>query len=258
MSSAARRIGAEPPAWISEAIVDIYGVRPGEILDLPLAGRSVPFRIAGVWRDYARSSGAVAVSRVDYVRLTGDADASEASLWLKPGTDPASSQRSVRSVLGGARAVDILTSTELRDRSLRIFDRAFAITYALELLAILIGLAGVSVAASSTALSRRAEFGMLRHIGMTRGQITRMLAVEGVVISALGVLYGLCLGIVLSLVLVFVINRRSFHWSIDFSVPGAELAVLAAVLIGTAALMAVWSGRIATQGSALAAVREDW
>jgi putative ABC transport system permease protein len=128
----------------------------------------------------------------------------------------------------------------------------------LEILAIIIGLAGISVAASSTALSRRAEFGMLRHIGMTRGQVTRMLAVEGLITSTLGVLYGLSLGVLLSLVLVFVINRQSFHWSIDFALPAIDLACLAATLIGAAALTAIWSGRVATQASALSAVREDW
>ena len=78
--------------------------------------------------------------------------------------------RALRSQIARATAesLEIMTSTALRERSLRIFDRAFAITYALEAIAVIIGLTGVSFAASSTALARRAEFGMLRHIGMLR------------------------------------------------------------------------------------------
>ena len=139
-----------------------------------------------------------------------------------------------------------------------VFDRAFAITYALEALAVLIGLAGISVAASYTAITRRAEFGMLRHVGMLRSQIVRMLAAEGVVTALLGTLYGLALGVVLSLILVFVINRQSFNWSIDLSFPYLQLAAFAAALVASAALTSVLSGRAALSNDAIRAVREDW
>jgi len=152
----------------------------------------------------------------------------------------------------------VLTSTAIRDRSLQIFDHAFAITYALEAIAVIIGLTGVSFAASSTALARRSEFGMLRHIGMLRRQVIGMLATEGFLMSAFGVLYGLGLGAVLSLVLVYVVNRQSFNWSIDLAVPVWQLGVLSLTLIAAAALTAVWSGRAATSKAAVQAVREDW
>ena len=151
-----------------------------------------------------------------------------------------------------------MTSTALRERSLRIFDRAFAITYALEAIAVIIGLTGVSFAASSTALARRAEFGMLRHIGMLRRQVVGMLATEGILTSAFGVAYGLVLGTALSLVLVYVINRQSFNWSIDLAIPAWQLAVLSVTLIAAAAVTAVWSGRAAMSQDAVQAVREDW
>ena len=164
----------------------------------------------------------------------------------------------MRRLLPQGEALELISTDELRERSLQLFDRAFAITYALEAIAVLIGLVGISVAASSTALARRAQFGMLRHLGMLRGQMLAMLASEGVVLSTLGVLYGLVLGGVLSLVLVYVINRQSFHWSIDLAVPWGQLALLSLVLIGAAALTALWSGRAAMRQDVIRAVREDW
>jgi putative ABC transport system permease protein len=151
-----------------------------------------------------------------------------------------------------------LTTPALRERSLSIFDRAFAITYALEAIAVIIGLIGVSFAASSTVLARRSEFGMLRYIGMRRGQVLGMLASEGILMSACAVAYGLVLGGVLSLVLVFVVNRQSFNWSIELALPMRQLALLSLTLIAAAALTAVWSGRAATNREAVGAVREDW
>ncbi len=250
------------PAWISEAVADLYGYKLGDTLPLPLAGRVQRFIVAGVWRDYARAFGAVVITRPAYIQATGDADANEGSLWLDGGANASAVEARLRALLArggsGDTSPEILTSTALRERSLRIFDRAFAITYALEAVAVVIGLMGVSFAASSTALARRAEFGMLRHIGMLRKQVIGMLASEGILLSVFGVAYGLILGAVLSLVLVFVVNRQSFNWSIDLAVPGWQLAILSASLIAAAALTAIWSGRAATNQDAVRAVREDW
>jgi putative ABC transport system permease protein len=249
--------GAEP-AWISEALQDLYKLKVGDTIQLPLAGANRRFIVAGVWRDYARAFGAVVISRSSYIEATHDRGATEGSLWLKDHADPLAVEAALRARFTRGDSLEILTTTALRERSLQIFDRAFAITYALEAIAVIIGLTGVSFAASSTALARRAEFGMLRHIGMLRRQIIGMLASEGVLTSVFGVAYGLVLGAVLSLVLVYVINRQSFNWSIDLAVPAWQLAVLSGVLIVAAAVTAVWSGRAAMSVDALRAVREDW
>ena len=250
------------PVWISEQLEDLYGYRPGGSIELTLNGRARRFVVAGVWRDYARASGAVVISRDDYMAATGDRDANEASLWLDPGADPARVAAALRAVLahgvGGDTSPEILSSSALRERSLQIFDRAFAITYALEGIAVIIGLVGVSFAASSTVLARRAEFGMLRHIGMRRRQVLAMLASEGILMSGCAVAYGLALGGVLSLVLVFVVNRQSFNWSIELALPLRQLGLLSVTLIAAAALTAVWSGRAATHRESVGAVREDW
>jgi len=245
-------------AWISEALQDLYGYKMGDALEIPLAGRIQKFHVAGIWRDYARLSGSIVISKRAYTAATGDESANEGSIWLNTGADAATAERMLRRVVGNGDAVEITTSTALHERSLQIFDRAFAITYALEIIAVVIGLTGVSFAASSTALARRAEFGMLRHIGMLRRQIIAMLADEGILTSAFGVVYGLALGMALSLVLVYVINRQSFHWSIDLAVPVWQLAWLSSALIGAAAVTAIFSGRAALSQDAVRAVREDW
>ncbi|HEY4971255.1 MAG TPA: ABC transporter permease, partial [Steroidobacteraceae bacterium] len=246
------------PAWISEALQDLYGYEVGGPIDLPLAGRSRRFTVTGVWRDYARMSGSVVISRPAYIAATGDATANEGSIWLDSGASASATEALLRARFARADSLEILTSTALRERSLQIFDRAFAITYALEAIAVIIGLTGVSFAASSTALARRAEFGMLRHIGMLRRQIVGMLASEGILTSAFGVAYGLALGTALSLVLVYVINRQSFNWSIDLAIPAWQLALLSLTLIAAAAITAIWSGRAAMGQDAVQAVREDW
>ena len=246
-----------PPAWISEALADA-GHQPGTLLELPLGGRPRRFEVAGVWRDYQHAAGAVVIDREDYIGATGDRTATEASLWQRPHADTTATEAAIRAQVGAGRSLEILSSAELRERSLTIFDRVFGITYALEAVAVVVGLAGISIAASSAALARRAQFGMLRHIGMLRRQILGLLACEGVIVSTLGAAFGLALGASLSLVLIYVINRRSFHWSIDLAIPWAQLTLLSGLLVAAAAVTALWSGRAALSEDAVRAVREDW
>ena len=94
-----------------------------------------------------------------------------------------------------------------------------------------IGLVGLSSSFGALVLARRREFGMLRHLGMTRRQIAAMLATEGLVVSAIGLAVGLALGFAMSLILVHVVNRQSFHWGMELHVPWMSLAALTAVLL---------------------------
>ncbi|MGH8704718.1 MAG: ABC transporter permease, partial [Burkholderiales bacterium] len=136
--------------------------------------------------------------------------------------------------------------------------RTFAVTYALEAVAVLVGLFGLSSSVGAIVLARRREFGMLRHVGMTRGQVGAMLAAEGGLLALLGVAVGLALGAVISLVLVYVVNRQSFNWSMDLHPPYALLAGLSLLLVALAALTAYGSGREATGVGPVRAVKEDW
>ena len=253
----ARAPGDPPPAWVSEAVADLHGVRPGARLELPIEGRRVPFLVAGIWRDYARQHGAVLVSRADYIAASGDARANDGAIWLVPGATVADAMRALRALPGG-ELLDIADPGEIRAHSLRIFDRSFAITYALEAVAVLVGLFGLSSSLGAIVLARRREFGMLRHLGMTRRQIGAMLAAEGGLLAALGALAGSVAGLVIGLVLIHVVNRQSFHWSMDLHVPLPLLAALSLLLVALAVATAWLSGREAMGPGPVRAVREDW
>ncbi|HSQ04366.1 MAG TPA: ABC transporter permease, partial [Burkholderiales bacterium] len=252
------RPAAPPPVWISEALHDWYGWKPGDEIELPIASHRERFTVAGIWRDYARQNGSVVMDRDLYIRLTGDRVANDAAIWLAPGTHADELMLTLRQRLDAWEGVDIAPTAAIRARSLAVFDRTFAVTYGLEAAAVLIGLFGVSSAFSAQALARRREFGVLRHLGMTRRQIAAMLACEGSFIAAFGAAVGLALGWIIGLVLIEVINRQSFHWSMDLHAPPGQLAILTGVLLASAALTAAWSGRYAMRNEAAQAVREDW
>jgi putative ABC transport system permease protein len=213
--------------------------------------------VAGIWRDYARQTGAIMIDLADYRHLTGDPLANDAAIWLAPGAQ-ADQVASALTAIGAPGALSVAYPGEIRAISLGIFDRTFAVTYLLEAVAVLIGLAGVAASFAALAAARRPEFGMLRHLGLTRRQIGWMLAHEGALAAGVGVLCGLLAGGAIGLVLIEVVNRQSFHWSMDLHVPWGSLAVFASALIALAAVAAVLAGRQAMRQDAVLAVREDW
>ena len=250
--------GDPPAAWVSEVASDIYGWKPGAVIELPLGGRHARFTVAGIWRDYARQQGAVLIERYEYLRHTGDAYANDAALWLAPGADRASLAREIEARVAGGTNLEISGPGEIREVSLKTFDRTFAVTYALEAVAVVIGLFGLSSSFGALVLARRREFGVLRHIGMTRRQIGSMLAAQGLLVSALGLAVGLSLGWVISLVLIHVVNLQSFHWGMELHLPWQLLAEFVAAMLVLATFTAIASGRRAMSGEAVRAVKEDW
>jgi putative ABC transport system permease protein len=258
--------------FVSEAMVDLHGARPGSTFPAlseafrPMAQvKPAPiatFFIAGVWRDYARQFGAIALSSADFEQLTGDRRINDIALWLNDDTSPAAIEQSLRALAdqqgNAGRLLEFASAQSIRAISLRIFDRSFAVTYWLQAVAIGIGLFGVAASFSAQVLARRKEFGLLVHLGLTRAQVLRVVALEGAAWTTLGAVAGLALGMAVAVVLVKVVNPQSFHWTMDLNLPTGRLLALgiAVVLAGT---FTAWvSARAAAGRDAVLAVKEDW
>jgi putative ABC transport system permease protein len=247
------------PAWVSEPMAWLYDLEAGDTLTLPLPGAPKLF-VAGVWRDYARQFGAIALADGDFVRLTGDATKTEGAVTLVPGAKPTEVIAAMKARLPPGLAQQTLFGEprEMRRVALAMFDRSFAITYALEAIAVVIGLAGVAATFSAQTLARSREFGMLRHIGVTRRQIGLMLAAEGALLGLVGGIAGIALGLAMAQVLIHVVNPQSFHWTMDTQMPWRLLLSLVPALMLAAAGAAVLAGRRALSADAVRAVRDDW
>jgi len=250
--------------WVSEAMVDLYGAQPGTALRLPLvAGQPlVSVWVRGVWRDYARQQGAIVMPEADYRRLTGDDRLNNLALWLAPGTRTATVEQALREQadargLAGS-AFEFAEPRQIREITLRIFDRSFAVTYWLQAVAIGIGLFGTAASFSAQVLARRKEFGLLGHLGFTRRQTLGIVAGEGLALTSVGALLGLVLGLAVSVVLVKVVNPQSFHWTMELMLPWGRLALLCGGVIAAGTVTAVLAGRRAVGHDAVMAVKEDW
>jgi len=259
--------------FVSEAMVSLYGAAPGSLLPLPLEGRVVSVHVRGVWRDYARQFGAVVMSQQDYQALTGDTRLNDLAIWLSDAGAARQAQnvnntqavQTVQAVQEGLRRLapdpsmlEFAATPELRALSMAIFDRSFAVTYYLQAVAIAIGLVGIAASLSAQVLARRKEFGLLAHLGLRRREVIAIVAGEAAAWLLAGTVVGLLLGVAVSLVLVFVVNPQSFHWTMELVLPRARLGLLAAAVMVAGTLTAAWSARRAAGRRAVLAVKEDW
>jgi putative ABC transport system permease protein len=195
------------------------------------------FPVAGIYRDYASSEGTVIMSLDIYQEYWTDTRLTAMSLVLAPGSDADQVARDLGTRLNAVQALSVRPNRALRDEVLRVFDQAFAITGALQLLAAVVAFIGVLSALLSLQLERAHELGMLRAIGLTSRQLRGTVFLETGLIGAVAGLLSMPTGLVLALILTFVINRRSFGWTLQFQVR-PELFAQALALAVTAALLA--------------------
>lgn len=244
---AMRRAIGQDAVVVSESFVIKQHVDVGGQVQLPTPTGIVPFRIAAVYYDYSSDRGVLVMDRSTFIRHYGDNAVSALSVYLRPGTEHEAARQDLLSRIGEAHRVLINTNASLRTEVLRIFDSTFAITYALEIIAILVAILGVSGTLLTLILEREREFTVLRLIGTGRKQIRRMVVGEAVLIGAISQSVGLVVGLLLSLVLIYVINVQSFGWTIQFHLPAAFLIQASILMVLATALAGIYPARRAQQ-----------
>lgn len=219
-------------AWVSEPFARRFGKWKGDSVDLPTpAGiRTVP--ITGVYADYGNESGTVLLSRERISRWFGDTGVSNLAIYATPGTDPEELLERIRS---GFPAFVARTNGRLREESIRIFHQTFAVTYALEAIAVLIAMGGLGLAVAGLLMERRNELATLRSLGATRRAIARAAMWEGLGIAFAGLAGGIAVSFFLGWILIAVINPQSFGWTLRYAVPWHGFVLLSGATLATAA-----------------------
>ena len=207
------------------------------------------FAVAGIYRDYSNSQGTVMMGLDLYRANWNDPSVTAALMVLAPGQDVDRTVDGLRAALTGVQDVIVRPNAVLRGEAMAVFDRAFAITGALQLLAAVVAFIGVLAALLSLQLERARELGLLRAVGLTVGQLRGLVFLETGLMGTVAGLLAMPTGLALAVVLIFIINRRSFGWTMQlFADPmifaqALVLAVVAALLAG--AYPAIRLGRMA-------------
>jgi putative ABC transport system permease protein len=222
-----------------------YGLKKGDVIELPTAKGNVAFKIFDTFTSYSTASGFIFMDRKWLREYWGLDDATQVSVYLKESSDPDLFVRKLREKVAGRYALEILNNHDLRGKVLTIFERSFAVTYAIELISIIVSLIGVVNSLLAFVLERKREISIFRYLGGSWNQIRQVLVLSAGVVGISGILLGSVIGSVMSVIFIRVINEISFGWRVDFSVPVLYLSFVGVVLFFTTLLAGYLPSRVA-------------
>ena len=214
------------------------------------------FPVAAIYYDYSSDQGTVLMARATYHHYWNDRGLSALAVYVEPGADPERVADGLRTALSGT-ALEVQVNRALREQALVIFDRTFAITNALRLLAVVVAFIGVLSALMALQIERARELATLQALGLTTGQLWRLTILETGLMGATAGLLSLPTGFVLALVLVYVINLRSFGWTIQMQLDPFVFAQAMVISLAAAILAAIYPMRRLLRMPIAAALRQE-
>ena len=205
---------------VSEPFSYKHRLARGDTIQLALGESGASFRIADVYYDYSSERGFVLMDRETMLKYLPDPAPSNLAVFVSPAAQVAQVRGEIEGAAAAAGArVLVFINSDLRGQAVQIFDRTFAITYALEAVAALVAILGVAGALLALVIDRRRELGLLRYLGASSAQLRKLILTEAGLLGLLATFSGLVLGVFLSLILIFVINKQSFGWTIRLHWP---------------------------------------
>jgi len=233
---------------VSEVLANRLGLREGDDLELPTPSGRVRFPIVGVFYDYRTEGGMVLMDRGTFNRFWPDHRLyTSVGLYLAPGVHADEMRSLIRRRLTESQSVFITSNRELRHEILRIFDQTFAITYALQAIAILVAVFGIVNTLVLLAMERERDVGVLKAVGASNGQVEKMTLLEAGLMGFVSFLLGTLSALILSLLLIFVINKQSFGWTIQLMIPPALFAKTLLLVLACALVAGIVPARAAAR-----------
>lgn len=229
----------------------------GETITLPTKGGDRQFSVVGIYRDYNSDQGIVTINRTTYIEHFKDETISSLGLYLEDGADGDAVLDALNAAAAPHQALIMGSNKTLREFSLRIFDRTFVITGVLYWLAMIVAFVGVLAAALALSLERGKEMAILRALGMTRGQIAKLVVIQCGAMGLLAGLFALPVGMVSGWLLINVINRRAFGWHIDMILPADTFVTALVIAVGTALVASIYPAWHSTRSTPASKLREE-
>jgi len=242
---------------VSESFATKFGKGVGDVVTLPVARGMATFPITGIYRDYSNDRGVVFMNRALYTRLYEDDTINTVVVYLKPGVGVTWARRELERMFGAKYHAFTVTNNEIRTEVMHIFDQTFLITYALLAVAIIVAVLGIVNTLAALIIERTRELALLRILGMTVAEVRRMLVLESAVLGITSTVAGVAMGYVLSWILINVINKQSFGWTIEFHTPLRLIVASLAVTFAAALAAGMIPSRLARRIDLAAAMKTE-
>lgn len=233
-----QRAVREGKVLLSEVFANRFGLREGETIEVPSPEGTVPLEIAGVFYEYSTDGGKMLIDRSLLQKFWKDDRLNVIAVYLEKGFSPDAVRQELVQRAGAESGLAFITQVNFKNEILRIFDQTFLVTYALEWIAVVVALLGITNTLFVSILERQREIGILRAIGASRRQVVQVVLIEAFYMGVIGNLLSLFCAFFLSLLLIFVINKQSFGWTLLYHYPPSVivhsflLATVTALLAG--------------------------
>ena len=237
---------------VSEPFATKHNLRTGDTVTLNLGPSRVAFHIAGIYYDYTSEKGVVMLDQSTLRKYLPDQPPSNLAIYTGPGFQLPNLEKAL-----APYRVGIAPNQTLRRNALIIFDRTFAITWALEAIAITVAMLGAANSLLALVLDRRRDLGLLQYLGGSASQTRRMILTEAGLLGLMSSALGLALGSALSLLLIYVINKQSFGWTIQFHPPVLLVAGALLLVWAVTVLAGLYPARVAARLDPLEAIHEE-
>jgi putative ABC transport system permease protein len=256
-TEALRNAIAKGGVVVSESFALKYEKNIGDDITLTTTSGPRRFPITGVYRDYSNDRGVIAMDRALYVGSYNDDSITTVVIYLKPGITRDAARRHLETLFGPKYHAFAVTNGEIRGEVMKIFDQTFLITYALLAVAIVVAVLGVINTLAALILERKRDLALLRVLGMSIAEVRRMLVLESSVLGLTSTAAGLAMGYVLSWILIYVINKQSFGWTIAFHTPVRLIAASLAVTFVASLLAGLVPSRLARRIDLASAMKAE-
>ncbi len=232
---------------VSEYLRKIYGFKRGDKITLDTMEGKKDFIVNGVFLSYSTTSGLLILDRKWLKKYWKLDDVTQLSLFLKEGVDSKEFENKLKSILikNGNYSLEILNNKEIRKKIFKIFDRSFAITYAIEFIAIIISLIGIANTLLAFVIERKREISIIRYLGGSWKQIKGVLILSAGISAVSGIFLGFILGFLISIIFIKVVNQISFGWVVTYQIPFLFLFLLTIILFVSTTLAGFFPSTIA-------------
>jgi putative ABC transport system permease protein len=235
-----REVISQDSVIVSENFRYRFAVQRGDHITLPTPEGPRSFRVAGVSIDYSSDQGTIVMHWGTFRKYWTEQVVDTIGVFVKPGANLEAVSAEIQQRFGRSHRVFIFSNQTFKEEIYQLINQSFVITYALEIIAIAVGLMGIATALYTSVLERRREISVLRALGAFRQQIRKIILLESGLLGLLGVGVGTVCGVCLSVILVYIINRQAFGWTLRLSFPAWTVAVDLGLIFLTALAAGIW------------------
>lgn len=232
---------------VSENFQHRFGLGLGDSISLPTPQGPHTFRIAGVSLDYSSDQGTIVMHWGIFRKYWSDRVIDSIGVFLRPGAEPDTVAREIQHRFGAAHRLFLFSNRAFKQEIYQLIDQSFVITYALEIIAMAVGIMGIVTALYTSVLERQREISVLRALGALRRQVRKIILLESGLLGLLGVSVGTLCGGCLSLILIYVINRQSFGWTLRMAFPTGTIVMNLSLVLLAALAAGIWPAYLASK-----------